>query len=94
MVQRFIAYDTPEQNAFIESFYGGFKEEYVWPFEFRNFQEADNAISEAFEDYNRRRPHSSLKYLSPYEFLTKMGVKVNRMRQNVSIGMGQKCLQK
>gem|GEM_PF-4654011 len=59
----------------------------------RNFQEADNAISEAFEDYNRRRSLSSLKYLSPYEFLTKMGVKVNRIRQKVSIGMGQKRLQ-
>ncbi|MEM0097197.1 MAG: hypothetical protein QXH39_03720 [Conexivisphaerales archaeon] len=33
--QRFIAYDTPEQNAFIESFHD--KKEYVWPFEFSSF---------------------------------------------------------
>jgi putative transposase len=67
---RFIAYNTPEQDAYVESFHGRFKREYVWPSDFRSFQEADAAIADAFIDYNQRRPHSSLGYKSPYEFLS------------------------
>lgn len=33
-------------------------------------KEAEQAIAEAFVDYNRNRPHSSLGYKTPYEFLT------------------------
>jgi putative transposase len=69
---RFIAYNTPEQDAYVESFHGRFKREYVWPSDFRSFQEADTAIADAFIDYNQRRPHSSLGYVSPYEFLARM----------------------
>ncbi|MEM3265653.1 MAG: integrase core domain-containing protein [Thermoplasmata archaeon] len=61
--QRFIAYDTLEQNTFIESYHG--KKKYVWPFEFSSFQDANKAISEAFVDYNKGRPHSSLGYARP-----------------------------
>jgi len=73
----FIAYSTPEQNGHVESFHGRFKKEYVWTQEFNSFQDAEKAISEAFIDYNQRRPHSALGYLSPYEFLSRLGVKVN-----------------
>ena len=73
----FIAYNTPEQNGHVESFHGRFKKEYIWTQEFNSFQDADKAISEAFVDYNQRRPHSALGYLSPYEFLSRLGVKVN-----------------
>lgn len=73
----FIAYSTPEQNGHVESFHGRFKKEYIWTQEFNSFQDADKAISEAFIDYNQRRPHSALGYLSPYEFLSRLGVKVN-----------------
>jgi putative transposase len=73
----FIAYSTPEQNGHVESFHGRFKREYVWTQEFKSFQDADKAISLAFIDYNERRPHSALGYLSPYEFLSRLGVKVN-----------------
>lgn len=68
----FIAASTPEQNGHIESFHGKFKREYVWPQEFRTFQEAEAAIKEAFVDYNSVRPHSSLKYMTPYEFVAKL----------------------
>lgn len=70
---KFIAYNTPEQDAYVESFHGRFKREYVWPSDFGSFQEADEAIAEAFVDYNQRRPHSSLGYISPYEFLSRLG---------------------
>jgi putative transposase len=73
----FIAYSTPEQNGHVESFHGRFKKEYIWTQKFKSFQDADKAISEAFIDYNERRPHSALGYLSPYEFLSRLGVKVN-----------------
>jgi putative transposase len=73
----FIAYSTPEQNGHVESFHGRFKKEYIWTQEFKSFQDADKAISETFIDYNERRPHSALGYLSPYEFLSRLGVKVN-----------------
>ncbi len=73
---RFIAFNTPEQDAHIESFHGRFKREYVWPYDFKSFQEADSQIAEAFVDYNERRPHSALGYLSPYEFLSRIGVMV------------------
>ena len=36
---RFIAYNTPEQNGYIESFHGRFKREYVWLYDFKSFQE-------------------------------------------------------
>jgi len=73
--QRYIAYNTPEQNGSIESFHGRFKREYVWPYDFRSFQEADSHIAEAFIDYNERRPHSALGYMSPYEFISRIVVK-------------------
>jgi putative transposase len=64
-----IMYRTPEQNGTVESFHKTLKREYVWPFEFNSFQEADGAMDRAFTDYNQDRIHSSLGYLTPYEFL-------------------------
>jgi len=55
----FIAYNTPEQDAYVESFHGRFKREYVRPSDFGSFQEADAAMAEAFVDYNQRRHGSS-----------------------------------
>jgi putative transposase len=69
---RFIAYNTPEQNAYIEAFHKTLKREYVWPYDFKSFQEADGGIAHAFIDYNQNRPHSSLGYTAPYEFVSKM----------------------
>jgi transposase InsO family protein len=64
-----IMYRTPEQNGAIESFHRTLKKEYVWPYEFESFQVAEKAIETAFVDYNERRIHSSLGYLTPSEFL-------------------------
>jgi transposase InsO family protein len=74
---KYIGYHKPEQIGNIESFHGRFKKEYIWPNEFNSFQEAQRAIEEAFIDYNQRRPHSALGYMSPCEFLSRIGVKVN-----------------
>ncbi|MDA4131707.1 MAG: IS3 family transposase [Thaumarchaeota archaeon] len=64
-----IMYRTPEQNGAIESFHRTLKKEYVWPYEFESFQDAEKAVEAAFVDYNERRIHSSLGYLTPSEFL-------------------------
>jgi putative transposase len=64
-----IMYRTPEQNGAIESFHRTLKKEYVWPYEFESFQDAEKAIETAFVDYNEKRIHSSLGYLTPSEFL-------------------------
>lgn len=65
----YIFANTPEQNGNVESFHGRMKREYVWPREFRDYQEAEIAMADAFTDYNQRRIHSSLDYKTPSEFL-------------------------
>lgn len=61
-------YDTPEDNAYIESFFGKFKEEEVWTKEYEGFLEAESEIEEWIWWYNNERIHSSLNYLTPVEF--------------------------
>jgi len=65
----YILYHTPEQNGFVESFHKTLKREYVWTRDFRDYQEAEAAVEDAFTDYNRDRIHSSLDYMTPYEYL-------------------------
>jgi putative transposase len=74
-----IACNTPEQNGHIESFHKTLKKEYVWPYDFNTYQEAEIAIRDAFVDYNRDRIHSSLGYLTPYEFISKWKQEHHRM---------------
>ena len=64
----YIYVNTPEQNGHVESFHKTLKKEYVWPREFADIHEAKEALDAAFEDYNHRRIHSALKYLTPSEF--------------------------
>ncbi len=64
-----IMYRTPEQNGGVESLHKTLKREYIWPYEFNSFQDADKAMDRAFIDYNGERIHSSLGYLTPYEFV-------------------------
>jgi putative transposase len=66
-----IYYNTPEQNGHIESFHKTLKKEYIWSNDFQNYQESESAIRDAFTDYNQNRIHSALRYLTPYEFISK-----------------------
>ena len=64
-----IARSTPEQSAHIESFHKTVKKEHLWSRDFQSYQEAVEALKEAFIDYNRYRIHSPLGCLTPYESL-------------------------
>lgn len=71
----FIFVNTPEQNGHIESFQKTLKREYIRTSDFENYQEAELAVSDTFSDYNEKRPHSSLDYKTPFEFLSDWGLK-------------------
>lgn len=60
---------TPEDDGVIESFHKTLKAEYIWPHEFESFAQAEEAIKNAFYDYNYERIHSGLAYKTPNEYL-------------------------
>jgi putative transposase len=66
--QEYITPYTPEQNGMIERFFRSLKEECTWQHNFRNFSEANRAVSRWLHWYNHDRPHQSLGYKSPLEF--------------------------
>ena len=64
----FIEPGKPNQNAFIESFNGRFRDECLNEHWFANLGEARRIIEAWRIDYNQDRPHSALGYLTPNEF--------------------------
>ena len=64
----YIYVNTPQQNGHIESFHKTLKKEYVWPYEFKDAEEAEVVLLEALDDYNRHRIHSAIGYTTPDEF--------------------------
>ena len=60
----------PTDNAFIESFNGRLREECLNQHWFTSLEDAKQTIEGWRRAYNRRRPHSSLGYLSPAEYLS------------------------
>ena len=67
----YIERETPEENGDIESFHNSIKTDYIWINEINNFNEGKEIIENAFYDYNNMRPHSTLDYYSPLQFLDK-----------------------
>lgn len=64
----FIDPGKPTQNAYIESFNGRFREECLNLNWFTTLEEAKEIIEDWREDYNRCRPHSSIRYQTPEAF--------------------------
>ena len=58
----------PVDNAFIESFNGRLRDECLNTNWFYGLEHAREVIAEWLEDYNERRPHSSLAGLTPAEY--------------------------
>ena len=67
----YIAPGKPMQNAFVESFNGSFRDELLNETLFSSLAEAHEKITAWKDDYNRHRPHSSLRNLTPEEFAMK-----------------------
>jgi putative transposase len=67
----FIRPGKPVENAYIESFNGRLREECLNSHWFTSLDHARLLVSDWKSDYNENRPHSSLGYLSPNEFIRK-----------------------
>ncbi len=64
----YISPGSPWENPFIESFNGTFRTECLNRWVFADGHEAQVIIEDWRQDYNHRRPHSSLSYLAPAAF--------------------------
>ena len=64
----YISPGSPWENPFIESFNGTFRGECLNRWIFTDGQEAQAIIEQWRQEYNHRRPHSSLGYLPPAMF--------------------------
>ena len=65
----FIRPGKPVENAYIESFNGRFRDECLNENWFLTLEHTRGIIEKWRIDYNNERPHSSLGYLTPEEFL-------------------------
>jgi putative transposase len=65
----FIRPGKPVENAYIESFNGRFRDECLNENWFMSLEHARQIIEKWRIDYNNERPHSSLGYLTPEEFI-------------------------
>ncbi|MGZ2441981.1 hypothetical protein ACVI55_004417 [Sinorhizobium medicae] len=64
----YIAPGKPIQNAFIESFNGRLRDEFLNEPLFSSLTHARSALSNWRSDYNDHRPHSGLGWMTPAEF--------------------------
>ena len=58
----------PMENGYVESFNGRFRDECLNENWFRDLADAREKIAQWKQDYNEKRPHSSLQYRTPVEF--------------------------
>jgi putative transposase len=65
VVWHFIAPGKPKQNGFCESFNGRMRDELLNENLFLGLDHARTKITNWVDDYNQRRPHSALGYLTP-----------------------------
>ena len=72
------AYSNPKGNADTERFMRTFKEEVVWPNEYENYDQANDAVQEFIRFYNEEYVNSAIGYMSPVEF------EMQQKRKNVA----------
>jgi predicted alpha/beta-hydrolase family hydrolase len=56
------------ENGYVESFNGRFRDECLNENWLRDLADAREKIAQWKQDYNEKRPHSSLQYRTPREF--------------------------
>lgn len=82
---QFIRPGKPIENAYIESFNGRFREECLNETIFMNLADARLKTERWRQDYNTRRPHSSLDGMTPVEFAQHHAVMQNQADTNLSL---------
>ncbi len=65
----YITAGKPQENGFTESLNGKIRDEFLNEHWFTTLAEAQRLAAEWLYDYNHVRPHSSLNYLTPMEFV-------------------------
>jgi len=73
----FIRPGKPQENGFIESFNGKFRDECLNEHWFLSLEDARRTIEDWRIDYNENRPHSSLGALTPKEFADQLTMQEN-----------------
>ncbi len=69
---RFIDPSKPQQNAYIESFNGKFRYACLNEHWFVSLRHAKALIEDWRQEYNKERPHSSLGYRTPRQFVKEL----------------------
>ena len=62
-----MAYRSPQEIAYIESFHGKLEVEEIYQREYGDPLEAQSSIGAWLEEYNTVRPHQGLNYRTPQE---------------------------
>ena len=75
-----IAPGKPMQNGFCESFNGRMRDELLNESLFLGLDHARAKIARWLDDYNQRRPHSSLGYLTPAAYAANLSATRDRLR--------------
>ncbi len=75
----FIRPGKPQENGFIESFNGKFRDECLNEHWFLSLEDIRRTIEEWRIDYNEQRPHTSLGNLTPKEFADQLTTKENSL---------------
>jgi transposase InsO family protein len=76
----FIAPGKPIQNAFVESFNGRMRDEFLNETLFFDIDDARTKVAVWVADYNGERPHSSLQYLTPAAYAATLTATSARLR--------------
>ena len=70
----YIAPGSPWENGVVESFHARLRDELLNAEVFLDLEDARSLSRRWREEYNHRRPHSSLKYLPPAVYVASLGV--------------------
>jgi len=80
----YIAPGKPQQNGFVESFNGSFRDECLNETLFSSLTDARHHITLWKEDYNVTRPHSSLGNLTPREYVQNQHLQQRHLQQRAA----------
>ena len=80
IVWHFIAPGKPMQNGFCESFNGRMRDELLNETLFLDLDHARTKLARWVSDFNHRRPHSALGYMTPAAFAANLPATCDRLR--------------